>query len=309
MIQFKRGTSSQWTSNNPTLSAGQPGVEFDNNQDATKIKIGDGSSTYSNLPYISANPVLNQTSGTGFNDMSTTGFYDMVSVSSTGRPSSSTAYKTIIFGDSGSTGYVSQFAIDTSSTNGPLFYRTNNTSLSLISPWQTILTTSQTDIDTLYVPLVRGSTGNVTMSSVTSARLNNFPEAETGTWSPTISGADITAIASTYVKIGNYVYLAGGIRFTEQLPNTTTNMFIIGGLPFAPNQAAPSSFTMSTLMNGSGTFVGSMSGVVNIAAVFTGSSFYVVRQNTTGSYITINLSQVSTFFGTGFLYFQVHYRT
>lgn len=308
MIQFKRGTSSQWTSNNPTLSAGQPGVEFDNTQDITKIKIGDGSSTYSNLPYISANPVINQTSGTGFNDMSTTGFYDMVSVSSTGRPSSSTAYKTIIFGDSGSTGYASQFAISTSSTNGSLFYRTNNTSLSSTSAWQTILKTSETAIDTPCVPLVTGSTGNVDISAITSAQLRSFPEAETGTWSPTISGADITAISSTYVKIGNYVYLAGGIRFTEQLPNTTDS-FIIGGLPFAPNQAAPSSFTMSTLMNGSGAFVGSMSGVINIAAVFTGSSFYVVRQNTTGGYSTINLAQVSTFFGTGYLYFQVHYRT
>lgn len=308
MIQFKRGTSSQWTSNNPTLSAGQPGVEFDNTQDITKIKIGDGSSTYSNLPYISANPVINQKSGTGFNDMEISGFYDMLSVPTTNRPSDSTSYKSFIFGNL-TTGYVSQFAIDTSSTNGPLFYRTNNTSLSSTSAWQTILKTSQTDIDTIYVPLVRGSTGNVTMSSVTSARLNSFPEAETGTWSPTISGADITAISSTYVKIGNYVYLAGGIRFTEQLPNTASDTFIIEGLPFAPNQAAPSSFTMSTLMNGTGTFVGSLSSVINIAAVFTGTSFYVVRQNTTGGYLPLNFAQVSTFFGTGYLYFQVHYRT
>ena len=68
------------------------------------------------------------------NDMSTTGFYDMVSVSSTRRPSN-TAYKTIIFGDLGSTGYAAQFAISTSSTNGSLFYRTNNISLSSTSAW------------------------------------------------------------------------------------------------------------------------------------------------------------------------------
>ena len=132
MIQFKRGTSSQWTSNNPTLSAGQPGVEFDNTQDITKIKIGDGSSTYSNLPYISANPVINQTSGTGFDDMEISGFYDMLSVPNTKRPSDSTSYKSFIFGDGSREGYVSQFAIGTDSTNGSLFYRTNNTSLSFL---------------------------------------------------------------------------------------------------------------------------------------------------------------------------------
>ena len=72
-------------------------------------------------------------------------------------------------------------------------------------------------------------------------------------------------------------------------------MFIIRGLPFASNQVVPSSFTMSILMNGSGTFVRSMPSVINIAAVFTGSSFYVVRQNTSRGYVTINLAQVSTF--------------
>ena len=312
MLQFKRGTSSQWTSNNPTLSAGQPGVEFDNTQDITKIKIGDGSSTYSNLPYISANPVINQTSGTGFDDMEISGFYEMLRVPNTERPSDGTSYKSFIFrGGSNSTGgYVSQFAIGIDSPgNYPLFYRTNNTYLSSTSPWETILKTSQTDISTPYVPLVNGSTGNVTMSSVTSARLNSFPEAETGTWSPAISGADVTAISSTYVKIGNYVYLTGGVRFNEQLPNTGANILTITGLPFTPNQAGPSSFTMSTMMNGTGTFIGPLSSVINIAAVFTSSSFYVVRQNITGAYVTINFAEITSFFGTGFFYFQTQYRT
>lgn len=48
MIQFRRGTVSQATSLNETLAEGQPFLETDTN----KLKIGNGSSAYSDLPYI-----------------------------------------------------------------------------------------------------------------------------------------------------------------------------------------------------------------------------------------------------------------
>ena len=47
-IQIRRGTASQWTSANPTLSAGEFGFETDTN----KAKIGDGSTGWTLLSYF-----------------------------------------------------------------------------------------------------------------------------------------------------------------------------------------------------------------------------------------------------------------
>jgi hypothetical protein len=46
-IQLRRGTASQWTSANPVLAVGEPGVETDTG----KVKYGDGSTAWTSLPY------------------------------------------------------------------------------------------------------------------------------------------------------------------------------------------------------------------------------------------------------------------
>lgn len=46
MIQFKRGKTSTWKSQTDVLADGQPGYDKEKN----KLKIGDGSSTWANLP-------------------------------------------------------------------------------------------------------------------------------------------------------------------------------------------------------------------------------------------------------------------
>jgi hypothetical protein len=66
-IQHKRDTASNWTSNNPTMSAGEIGVETDTG----KFKFGDGSTAWSSLDYFepeapsgpSYSPVQGSTSG------------------------------------------------------------------------------------------------------------------------------------------------------------------------------------------------------------------------------------------------------
>lgn len=50
LIQHKTGTAAQWTSVNPTLAKGEIGFETD----TAKMKIGDGVTTYNNLPYLQA---------------------------------------------------------------------------------------------------------------------------------------------------------------------------------------------------------------------------------------------------------------
>jgi hypothetical protein len=49
MIQFKRGTTNSWKKQKKPLAAGQPGYD----KDKHKIKIGDGTKLWSELPYSS----------------------------------------------------------------------------------------------------------------------------------------------------------------------------------------------------------------------------------------------------------------
>lgn len=46
-IKFRRGTAAEWTTVDPILAAGEPGVELDTG----KFKIGDGTSTWTELGY------------------------------------------------------------------------------------------------------------------------------------------------------------------------------------------------------------------------------------------------------------------
>lgn len=56
-IQIRRDVSSTWTSVNPTLSQGEPGFEVDTG----RFKIGNGSSTWTLLPYAAASPTSSDT--------------------------------------------------------------------------------------------------------------------------------------------------------------------------------------------------------------------------------------------------------
>ena len=47
-IQIRRGTATQWTTANPTLSAGEWGLETDTD----KVKLGDGSTAWTSLAYF-----------------------------------------------------------------------------------------------------------------------------------------------------------------------------------------------------------------------------------------------------------------
>lgn len=51
-LQHKRDTAANWTANNPTLLAGQIGIETDGLTTTPKFKIGDGSTAWNTLPYF-----------------------------------------------------------------------------------------------------------------------------------------------------------------------------------------------------------------------------------------------------------------
>lgn len=60
LIQVRRGTASQWNSINPTLSAGEWGLETDSG----RLKIGDGLTAWNTLKYTSLLPNSNDIVGT-----------------------------------------------------------------------------------------------------------------------------------------------------------------------------------------------------------------------------------------------------
>jgi hypothetical protein len=68
-IQVRRGTAAQWTSANPTLSAGEWGLETD----TLKTKIGNGSTAWTSLAYQGAGTVTSVTAGTGLSGGTITG--------------------------------------------------------------------------------------------------------------------------------------------------------------------------------------------------------------------------------------------
>ena len=48
VIQLKRSTAARWMELNPILDKGEPGFEYD----TKKLKVGDGSTSWRDLPYI-----------------------------------------------------------------------------------------------------------------------------------------------------------------------------------------------------------------------------------------------------------------
>lgn len=58
-LQHRVDAAANWTANNPTLLAGQLGIETDNLTTNPKFKIGDGSTAWTGLPYVGAGPVGN----------------------------------------------------------------------------------------------------------------------------------------------------------------------------------------------------------------------------------------------------------
>lgn len=73
-IQLRRGTTVEWNDANPVLSFGEPGVEIKTDT-SISVKVGDGSSTWSALPYfgeVEEDFVTNAELTTELSDYSTT---------------------------------------------------------------------------------------------------------------------------------------------------------------------------------------------------------------------------------------------
>lgn len=68
-MQQRRDTAANWTSNNPTLAAGELGIETD----TKKMKVGDGTTAWASLAYAATGTVTSITAGTGLTGGTITG--------------------------------------------------------------------------------------------------------------------------------------------------------------------------------------------------------------------------------------------
>jgi len=64
-FKLRRGLASEWTSDNPILRAGEPGIELD----TSKMKIGDGVMSWNELPYYVTKPYVDALIEAALSDM------------------------------------------------------------------------------------------------------------------------------------------------------------------------------------------------------------------------------------------------
>ena len=78
-FQLRRDTSTNWSSINPVLYAGEPGVETNTCQ----IKVGDGIHTWNQLPYVGSGGTTGPTgaSGSGTTIASSYGYSQTMAIS------------------------------------------------------------------------------------------------------------------------------------------------------------------------------------------------------------------------------------
>lgn len=106
MIKFKRGTLQNWRTKNSTLSDGQPGlITLDNDYYTLKIGHGDTDKTFSQLKYLTANPMI--INDPDFNwDLTTTqsGIYHVTTFDSGshGLPNTKNDYTVMVINNSSS---------------------------------------------------------------------------------------------------------------------------------------------------------------------------------------------------------------
>lgn len=57
-IANKYDSVQNWSTNNPTLLAGEIGIELDSNTNSMKVKVGDGTTSWNSLPYITTEAIV-----------------------------------------------------------------------------------------------------------------------------------------------------------------------------------------------------------------------------------------------------------
>lgn len=267
-IQLKRGTQSNWESVNPVLADGQPGVVTSTlfGNEVTSMKIGDGTSTFTNLPFIDANEHIELIDGADLNASTgptvTPGTYILSNVVNAPIYSGGNNVYWLLkvnnfYSTYSSSTYmkVSQFLVrltDGESGGPKLFYRVhlanqlNNYLFKQIFLFGNTFSSSNTyNIDTTTTGLMfLNSNLNGNIIPATTTQINNLLDlegtVETGTWTPSItfttSGLTVTPVsgACIYSRVNNLCYLKG--QFSVSGTGNSGLSAFVSGLPFVADR-------------------------------------------------------------------------
>jgi len=193
-VQLRRGTASEWTAANPTLSQGELGVELD----TTKFKVGNGSTAWNSLVYasVSFRGVHNPTTIYYPGDIATSGgsSYICVQTTTSGILATNTTYWSV-FAQKGTDGEVTLSTAQTL-TNKTIALGSNTLSGTLAQ-----FNTAVTDADLVSL----AGTETLTNKIITSAKY--------------------TVIALGSISGTNTLDLAAATEFTATIGGATTMAF------------------------------------------------------------------------------------
>lgn len=303
-IQFKRGNEGAISGTNLLLD-GQPGVEKLSGG-GVYLKIGDGTTQWSNLPYLkspfsSITDLPTTLEGYGITDaFKGEIILNYQALNQLWEPG---VYYIVTSGGSAyDEGVYPWTIIVTSSSNTYSGYRLV-TQLAMCDNLQGIYTrtmsvsssgsvTGTTWYHTPYftgaqtasnrVVITNSDYGGVTTSAVTSTelgyldgvtssiqtQLNDKANYETGTWTPNM-GTSYSARSGRYVKVGNLVYVTSSITYSSAASGSGT--FYITGLPFSASTSPTGYLGQFTIYSSNGD--GWFGNTNNVTAIDTGVYF------------------------------------
>lgn len=200
----RRDTAANWTGANPTLLAGEIGIESDTN----KIKIGDGSTAWTSLAYrpwsqISAYPIVNAdvaaAAAISYSKLATLTSGNIVLGSSSNVATSTAVTGDVTISNTGVTaiaaGVIVNADINASAAIADTKLGTISTALKVSNS-----ATTATDANTASAIVARDASGNFTAGTIT-ANL-------TGTASNVTTNANLTGDVTS---VGNATTIAAGV--------------------------------------------------------------------------------------------------
>ena len=251
-IQMRRGTTSQWSTANPTLAAGEVGVDTT----LTKFKVGNGSTAWNSLGYASFTFQGAYAGGTTYypNDVVTyNGSSYICILQSTGNLPTNSTYFTLLAqaGTNGTNGTNGTSFIWRGAYSGATAYVANDVVSYNNSTYICILaSTGNLPTNTTYWSLMAlagagdvvgpaSSTDSVlaVYDGTTGKLLKNstMPISSVGyIGSPQVSGG-ATAYTLALADAGDHVYFTGGSTATLTVPTNATVAFPIGTTILALN--------------------------------------------------------------------------